>query len=79
MVYLECSAKQGRNIKSLFKQMARDIYEAAIERMNNDSMLNCRQVSGSMASTDTTLQQSNVSGMSVSSARGLKVRDNNNK
>ena len=60
--------------------MARDIYEGTIERMNNDSLLqgNRAAVSGSMASTDTTLKQS-VAFSSFSSARGLKVTNKNNK
>jgi GTPase SAR1 family protein len=74
MVYIECSAKEGENIKNLFKQMARDIFEATIERMNNDSLLQSRAVGGSMASTDTTNRAA-----SFSSASGLKVKNNNNK
>jgi hypothetical protein len=60
--------------------MARDIYEATIEKMNNDSLLqgNRAGVSGSMASTDTTNNRQSVAFSSFSSARGLKVKDKNN-
>ena len=45
MVYIECSAKTQVNIAKLFDQMALQIYEGELTRMENDSLFKFRESS----------------------------------